>query len=351
MRGKMFRVLCSTALRVAVWLGFVWGGLVASNDAWAQGTPHRRTVVLRFDFEGSVNEVSRDQLVRRLFEGLASASFEVFSADETVARLYESSPQLKACEDAACFRQIAATLGAHFLVIGKVEAKRRDYAINLRLVYGRTGEVLASASERCDVCGIQEAGDTVNVAAAALRAGLDKVEAPAQVTFETSPSGALVEVDGKPLGFTPLSHEVSAGVHEIVITKPGYVPATRTIEIQPGSTQIVTLGLTAQPGPFSSGAWRAAGWISLGAGILAIAGGAYLSSLQGDLTGCDATGKCEKYENRLASGLLIGGGAAMVSVGGFVLFVAPSVARSSVSANGAAHQSASSWQLVLRGQF
>jgi len=328
--------------------------------AQAQNAPHRRTVVLRLDFEGSVNEVGRDQLVRRLFEGLASAGFQVFSADETVARLYQSNPQLKSCEQASCFMQMAAALQANFLVVGRVEAKRRDYDIMFRLVDGRTGELLETSKQRCDVCGIQEAGDTVNQAAASLRTGLDKVEAPAQVTFETRPSGALVESDGQPLGFTPLTQELTVGVHQLLISKPGYKPVSRSIAIAPGSAQSISLDLLVQPGPFLSPGWRTAGWVSMTTGVLALAVGGYLLKLDGQKTDCPAPPEvetaenpCRRFDHRMLSGLLLPVGGILTGLGVVVVFIAPGEVQNNTLKSDAGQPSsqASAFQLTLRGRF
>ena len=329
--------------------------LITPRVAGAQSSPHRRTVVLRLEFEGSVNEVGRDQLVRRLFEGLAAAGFQVFSADEAVARLYQSSPQLKSCEDATCFRQMSAALQSNFLVVGRVEAKRRDYDIMFRLIDGRTGDVLETSKQRCDVCGIQEAGDTVNVAAASLRTGLDKVEAPAQVTFETNPSGTLVESDGQPLGFTPLTQELTVGVHQLTFTKPGFVPISRSIEVQPGSAQSIAIDLATQPGPFLSMGWRVAGWVSMIGGVAAVATGAYLQSINGvAATACTNIGDvCQRYEHRLVASLLMAGGGVLTGFGGLVVFVAPSAVQNNTLKSDAGQPAvqASAWQVVLRGNF
>ena len=322
--------------------------------ARAQTSPHRRTVVLRLEFEGSVNEVSRDQLARRLFEGLASAGFQVFSADEVVARLYESTPQLKTCADETCYRQIAAALQANYLVIGKVDAKRRDYRITLSLIEGRTGKVLRSGDERCDVCGIQEAGDTVNMAAAALRAGLDEIEAPAQITVETTPPGALVEADGQPLGFTPLTHELTVGVHSIVISKAGYDPVIRSMEVFAGAAEAIALDLKRQPGPFLSAGWKAVGWVSVAAGVAAMAVGGVLMSDQGKLNTSDCSGgRCgTRYENRLLASAFLAGGGLMAGFGSVVVFVAPGVvSRSASQGAGASIAHSAQWQVVLRGNF
>lgn len=331
--------------------------LASSPMAQAQNSPHRRTVVLRLDFEGSVNEVGRDQVVRRLFEGLASAGFQVFSADETVARLYQSSPQLKSCEEASCFMKMAAALQANFLVVGRVEAKRRDYDIVFRLIDGRTGELLESSKQRCDVCGIQEAGDTVNQAAASLRTGLDKVEAPAQVTFETRPSGTLVESDGQPLGFTPLTQELTVGVHELTLSKPGYKPVSRSIQVQPGSSQSISLDMVSQPGPFLSSGWRVTGWVSMTAGLAALGVAAYLNTQSGKQANCtiiDSTKTCADHiDNGWPVMALAAGGGALFATGALVVFVAPGEVQSNTLKTDAGQPAAqaSAWRLVLRGSF
>jgi hypothetical protein len=67
---------------------------------------------------------------------------------------------------------------------------------------------------------------------------------PSMLTVTTTPSGALVTVDGKQtVGPTPLSVEVAAGAHTIAIRRDGFAPQTRPFEARFGRAVIVSLDL------------------------------------------------------------------------------------------------------------
>jgi|HubBroStandDraft_2_1064218.scaffolds.fasta_scaffold101720_2 hypothetical protein len=69
-------------------------------------------------------------------------------------------------------------------------------------------------------------------------------ERPCAVTVVTEPAGATVTVDGKPApGATPLSIELRAGAHTLVVSRPGYAPESRAIQPRFGRAVIVTLDL------------------------------------------------------------------------------------------------------------
>jgi hypothetical protein len=67
---------------------------------------------------------------------------------------------------------------------------------------------------------------------------------PSTVTVTTTPSGALVVLDGKPVaGVTPLSVDVRPGPHSLVVRHDGYSSENRAIEARFGRSLIVTLDL------------------------------------------------------------------------------------------------------------
>jgi formylglycine-generating enzyme required for sulfatase activity len=55
-----------------------------------------------------------------------------------------------------------------------------------------------------------------------------------RVTFRSSPPGATVRVDGRPLGETPLETSVSAGKRAVEFVLDGFKPVARTIEVAAG---------------------------------------------------------------------------------------------------------------------
>src|SRR5262245_55027941 len=171
---------------------------VAAGQAAAQGgaKPDRPQVaVVRLNFTGAVAEAARELFAVRLVEGLAVAEFQVASGTPVADRLQASGVDPLSCLDEACYRRAAPALGVAYLVAGAVAERQKTYQITLELVNGKTGAVIGTHRERCEICGIEEAGEKMGLAASALRARLEAVaKAPARFVIRSRPAGALVIV-------------------------------------------------------------------------------------------------------------------------------------------------------------
>jgi serine/threonine-protein kinase len=67
---------------------------------------------------------------------------------------------------------------------------------------------------------------------------------PGQLTVDSSPTGALVAVDGQAQAVTPLSlTSLPPGHHTITVSKAGYASETRAVDIASGSKSVVSLQL------------------------------------------------------------------------------------------------------------
>jgi hypothetical protein len=69
-----------------------------------------------------------------------------------------------------------------------------------------------------------------------------------RLVIQSVPAGALVTVDGRRRGETPVTLQVPLGKHDIQIARSGYVPATRRVELTKKSTA-QTVRVTLQRGP------------------------------------------------------------------------------------------------------
>ncbi|MBI2896908.1 MAG: serine/threonine protein kinase [Deltaproteobacteria bacterium] len=67
---------------------------------------------------------------------------------------------------------------------------------------------------------------------------------PTIVALSTSPSGASLEVDGRPIGTSPTVREVAPGSHRLRATSPGFLAAERTVEVASGSRLAVHVPLS-----------------------------------------------------------------------------------------------------------
>jgi hypothetical protein len=87
----------------------------------------------------------------------------------------------------------------------------------------------------------------VQKAYAAARADLDKAK-KGLVLLESVPAGAKLELDGKPLGLTPLpALELAPGRHHAKASRPGYVTAAKFPDVATGEELEVRLDLAPLP--------------------------------------------------------------------------------------------------------
>lgn len=64
------------------------------------------------------------------------------------------------------------------------------------------------------------------------------------ILVEAGESGALVEIDGKPRGYTPALVRLPIGLHDVRVTLRGYAPVQRKVQVDPGSEERVRVELS-----------------------------------------------------------------------------------------------------------
>jgi tetratricopeptide (TPR) repeat protein len=107
-----------------------------------------------------------------------------------------------------------------------------------------------------------------------------------QVTVSSEPTGARVQVDGEARGVTPWSDKLEVGPHRLEVTREGYQPLRRDVELRPGEPLELQLFLT----PLSKSAGEVAShlgqprkrvwtWVAAGAAGVATAGAVTLGLL------------------------------------------------------------------------
>ena len=70
---------------------------------------------------------------------------------------------------------------------------------------------------------------------------------PAHLHVESTPTGASIVIDGKPMGTTPADVDVAAGKHILHIELPGYLPNDRDLDLAYASKQDIKAELEAKP--------------------------------------------------------------------------------------------------------
>jgi hypothetical protein len=278
-----------------------------------------RLVLLRVDFSGNLTSPLRESLTTRLTEGLTSVGFEV-QRPGSVSRA-------AGCTQPDCLRELADRLDARYLVAARVEESAKTFEITLELYNGRTGVVVGTSRERCEICGAEEVGEKMSLAAASVRARLQVLSrAPVRFVIRTRPHGAAIQIDDKAAGETPVDLTLAAGAHHMRIERPGFSPLERSFTVTSGVDETLDLDLVKLPSPFP---FRAAGWSALAGGAVLAAAGVYFLRMDGREVSCapsvqDPAGRCPRvYRTNALGAALLGASAVSATLGGVWLYLAP----------------------------
>ncbi len=229
------------------------------------------------------------------------------------------------CSDAACWAERTRAAGAAYVVVVRARIRDRDYGFDLELRDGRTGNVLESATPRCDVCGLDEVAELLQDQVALLvDRGLARARAQPVLVVRSDPPGARILVDGDDRGPAPQTLTLRPGVHTIRLEHPGYNPVQQEVRLAPGVRTETRLALL--PVLVSDGGGRRAqigGGVLVGAGTLALGAGWTLLALDGrpNRARCsganvDADGDCRfVYRTKWGGAVALAVGAAALSAG------------------------------------
>lgn len=216
------------------------------------------------DEEISAND--RELLTRAVHRGLASTSYTLVPDDSD-------------CRTRGCRESIAYKRGIAHRVDLEVRADARSYDVVLRARRAGAAQPFATATGRCDICGITELEQLVAAKADALRRRLATQElAPAIVAVTSAPEGATVWIDGRKVGTTPFEGEVKPGPHEVEVEKSRHFGRLTRMTASRGVAERHHFTLAPMPERRAPVAIAAT---SLALGLGALAGGITMLALDG----------------------------------------------------------------------
>lgn len=106
------------------------------------------------------------------------------------------------------------------------------------------------------------------------------------VRVEVDPPAARIALDGAPIAPAPAAHCAPVGEHALTVTAPGRVALTRTLAVEPDARVDLGLALPLLPVARPPSAWprvaRTARWITLGTGVLGLAGALTATFVEAD---------------------------------------------------------------------
>lgn len=259
------RVLsCGLAACLAI-LGTPVVAAAAPGDptvATAQAGPTAAILPIRVD--GELPEADRIQLTQRLVEGLQLGDFGVVAPQDVVA----ASSEAKDCGEADCAKKVAVAVGATQVVRTVVTVVDRDYEVNVSLLDGETGQILAKTTDNCEICGVADAGAMLSTAATTLKNKLDALaQGPSTLGVTSDPVGSEIRVDGELLGTTPFEGPVIPGKHVLRISRDGFITVEREVTFVEGVAETLAFELEKVPSRLPS---RPYGYVALGTGIASL---------------------------------------------------------------------------------
>lgn len=232
--------------------------------ATAPGESGATVAVLPLEVEGELSDADREALTKELVEGLERGDFGVVRPEAVVS----ASSKAEGCAKAKCLATVASDTNATHVLRARVVIVDRDYAVEVELYAGGSGQSLAKTDESCEICGINDAGNLMETAAATLRTKLDALaKGPSTLSITSQPEGAEVLLDGEIIGVTPLERPVVPGKAVVRVSKEGFIAIEREVELVEGVAESLSFELEKVPSRLPSRPW---GWVSLGTGIAAL---------------------------------------------------------------------------------
>lgn len=261
MASRVSAVLVASALAI---VGVPASAAPATAATEASEAAGAVAAILPLAVDGEVSEVDEQALAEELVEGLRRGAFGVVPPADVAA----ADTSASTCANADCVKKIAAATGATHVVRARVVLEDRDYTVSVELYDGKSGTVVASSSDNCEICGIAEAGNLMASAAATLRTKLDALaQGPSTLVVGSVPAGAEVRIDGELVGTTPFEAPVVAGKHVLRVSTEGFITVEREVTFVEGVRETLSFELDKVPSRLPARPW---GWASLGVGIASL---------------------------------------------------------------------------------
>lgn len=229
------------------------------------------------------------------------------------------------CPDEApsCMAQAAKSLGVEKMIFGSVKKAADGYLVTLKMLDASKGRVDAWVAEQ--IGRGQATAPGLRGPVQKWFATLSGVGTSGSIRITADVVGASIILDGLPVGMTTEEAielgGINTGRHEIVLSKPGYEPVRKDVNVVAGETASVRATMdsvgggegttpppandtqnAATPGEVSTAAstdddnsaMKIATWATLGAGVVALAVGVKFSL---DVAGYDSDlDKYRRYE-------------------------------------------------------
>jgi len=151
-------------------------------------------------------------------------------------------------ETTSCLEELAQTHGLRHVLAVQRKLSDDGPILSARLFDAETGDLAAQDSAECAGCSAEQTkARLATLVAEVLRRGTTRPLGLLDVTSQ--PTAAEVLIDGRRLGMTPYHRAISAGEHEVVIHKTGFLDYQNTVDVEPGRGSALDAVLRADTPP------------------------------------------------------------------------------------------------------
>ena len=252
-------------------------GLLGILPAAAETAPSQKIklAILDVNPQGSASkDLAATLNVLLAKEVTALGAFEIITQQDV--RRMVSFDQMKTAydcsDDASCLAEIGDALGVPYLLTATVTQLGPDTVLALTLIDIDNVKTVTRETERAkDVPGLIDG--LPRLVHRTLEALLEKNRGT--LTVLSSVDGAVVEVDGRAVGVTPLRPlPMAAGPHRVSVVHEGYVTFTQDVDVPPDNLKQVVARLQPLPATYRALWWSAFGWqaAAVATGALGAAG-------------------------------------------------------------------------------
>jgi hypothetical protein len=298
--------------------GVAWVLALGNPSSGGDGNT-TRVAVLPVQSRSTLPDSTRAELRGTIEQGLQRADVELVSDELVDGQIHGGS-----CKSAKCAVAVLEAVAAAWILRPTITVVDSVYEVRLEAIDGR-GQPIASASERCEICGYGEVTELVADRSAALEAKvrLLRRQAP-RLVLSSRPSGAEVWIDEQLVGHTPLEHEIRVGDHEVRVALPGYVSERRRITAMAGTQDSLSFTMLGEK-PQRRPPWLGLGVASLATGTAMLGAGIALTMIDERefQRPCnpDPLGHCSQRYDTLTGGiaLAVGGGVLLATGVAFLI--------------------------------
>lgn len=236
-----------------------------------------------------------------------------------------------AARDSACIGRVLDEAGADRLITFKIsddKYKNKPVRVVVVQILRRGADVLASGQRYCEACRDDLLADLVRSVMTGALLDARRALNPTKLVIQSVPAGALVQVDGQPIGPTPVDRPIDPGTHTIEVQAKDHRAFSQEVTVADGEIKKIVAKLEPlTPGhrigepPGGSQSITQGGsehsiapWLVIGGGAALAAGGGVLLWLDEDDTSNGH--RVPSYrDTALGGGALVVAGAAVATAG------------------------------------